>query len=178
MKTLPAAMQAGKEQALMARSGGTWTKGRSGNPLGGALYKQSPTVVLRAALAHPHQDGGTTLDFLITKAVARLVRDAEAGELTLEGLAVLFSRLDGAPPPNTALLEAREAQVVMHEVLPLFRGRGYTPEMLAGALTVLRAAVSSSESEDDGGPVQQVNGAATNGALHGLHGALTVGQRE
>jgi hypothetical protein len=92
---------------------GGWQKGRSGNPRGRPPAGESPTTLLRQALAVPYQAGSdlTKLQFLITKAVEGLVRDAERGELPLSALLPVFARLDGSPPLGLPIEEARERLV-------------------------------------------------------------------
>jgi hypothetical protein len=94
----------------VARSNGTWKPGQSGNPAGRPPGTQSPTALLRRALAEPYAGGGdlTKLEFLIAKVVEGLVRDAERGELPLSALLPVFARLDGSPPLGLPVDEARE----------------------------------------------------------------------
>jgi hypothetical protein len=103
------------------KPGAEWTGNKNGRPPAG----ESPTALLRAALAEEHAPGVSRLRFLVQSAVASLVRRAERGELTPGDLAWLTTRLDGAPPPSP------EAQIRQNE---LDQARA-----VASALAALRA---------------------------------------
>jgi hypothetical protein len=80
------------------KPGAEWKGNGAGRPPGGL----SPTKLLREALEQEYRPGDgsgvTRLQFLIEAAVRGLVRDAEAGELSLSALQPILSRLDGSPP--------------------------------------------------------------------------------
>ena len=122
----------------MARSSTTWQKGTSGNPNGTASPHESPTALLRRALAQPYEGGDgqqTRLALLIEAAVQRLVRDALAGDLRLADLNLVLQRLDGSPVLGLPVEDLRE----MHADLEQARLRAAQSAESSRGLARLRA---------------------------------------
>lgn len=130
----------------MPRSSTTWQKGQSGNPRGAVPHTQSPTALLRLALAREYAPGVTALEHLMVKAVMAILRQVESGDLT--NLQWLVSRLDGA----AAAAPEASMDKLGAVLIPRLMRRGKSMDEVADAIVLLKAAASTPVAPLEGAP--------------------------